>query len=356
MLGRRSLAAAAVALACTAGTARAAQPGLPAAGGGCSFLPRAIETPGEGLRDPQRALDSTARPLRLAMLFVTPAGIRPAESPAALYASLAPPVERWFAAASYGRARIRVSLAVPEWLTVDRLDAADAIAAASPLADLAGYDAVVAVLPEETRLGASVAEVLPGGAPRFGVVLAPHPTADAPRRPALWQVLAHELGHVFGLPDLYADIGNGAIGIHAGPWDPMSVPLGQNLLAWHAWQLGWLDSSALRCLYAGTAVQDLTAAGGSGGVKALVVPLSQSSALVAEARERTGLDAGLCGDGVLVYDVETDAVPAAPPLRVLGADGACGGPLLPGGSLEDAGVRVDVLAATAGGFRVRVSR
>lgn len=354
MLGRRIAAAAAVlaALACSAQPARSL-PDTPRPG--CEFLPRAAETPGEGIPDPQRALDSTARPLRIAVLFADPQGTAAGESPAALFASLAPPTERWFAAASYGHARIRLELPLDRWLVVRSLDPGAAVTAASGLVDLTGYDAAVAVLPEETGLSSSYAEQLPG-TPRFGVLLAPHPTATAPRRPQLWQVLAHELGHVLGLPDLYSDLGGGADPIHVGPWDPMSEPLGQNVLAWHAWQLGWLGADALRCLYAGSTTQDLTAAGLRGGVKALVAPLGAGSALVVEARERKGLDAGLCDAGVLVYDVETDAVPAAAPIRVLGADGGCGGALHPGESVADAGVRVRVLAGTADGYRVRVSR
>ena len=55
-----------------------------------------------------------------------------------------------------------------------------------------------------------------------------------------YRVLPHENGHVFGLPDLYTREGGGAV----GHWDIMSEDWGANndLLGWHKWKLGWLDS------------------------------------------------------------------------------------------------------------------
>ena len=61
-----------------------------------------------------------------------------------------------------------------------------------------------------------------------------------------WQTLAHETGHVFGLPDLYnhrpgtdhyRDIQK-----HVGCWDLMGCQLaGSEYLAWHKYKLGWLS-------------------------------------------------------------------------------------------------------------------
>jgi M6 family metalloprotease-like protein len=329
---------------------------------GCTFLPRALRTPGEGRVDLRRALPA-AGPLRVAMLFVVPRGTTAAESPAALYASLAPQAERWFAAASHGRAQLQIT-PIARWLPVAGTDVSDALdAAAAASVDLSGFDAVAAVLPSETQLGASHAEVVPYGRVHFGVVLAPHPTAESARAPALWTVLVHELGHVVGLPDLYVSAGQGAESLYAGPWDPMSVPLGQSMLAWHSWQLGWLDPANLGCIFSGSREETLAPATVAGGLKALIAPLGSGSALVVEARRRTGLDAGLCDEGVLVYVVQTDAVPKAAPVRVVapeGADGACGplsrAALHAGGSLRTAGVRVEVLAEDGDGYRVRLSR
>jgi hypothetical protein len=137
----------------------------------------------------------------------------------------------------------------------------------------------------------------------------------------------------------------------------MSQPLGQQLLAWHAWSLGWLDKSSVACVFAGEREARLTPLETAGGLKAVLVPLGQS-VVVLEARERIGLDSGLCARGVLAYTVELDAVPKAAPIRVLGksADGACGplsgAPLQPGQTLRLGSTRIDVLP----GLRVRVTR
>ena len=341
-----------------AGNATAGGNAAPAARAvpGCSYRPHATLTPGEGRPDPQRALAATGV-LRVAMLFVSPGGIQPSESPADLYAQLAPPTQRWFQTASYRRARLEVT-PLKTWLPVADASVGAALDAAAGRIDLSRYDAVAAVLPEETHAVASHAEIVPAAAVRYGVVLAPHPTATSERAPDLWTVLAHELGHVLGLPDLYTTAGNGADSVYAGPWDPMSSPRGQNLLAWHAWSLGWLGSSNVACVYSGTREATLSPIEKPGGLKALLLPQGQG-VVVIEARQKSGLDAGLCAQGILVYSVQIDAVPKAAPVRVLGKDqrpGACGplsnAPLKAGESLQVGTTRIDVLA----GLHVRVSR
>jgi hypothetical protein len=358
VLGRLLIAAATAVLALTATATAARQAPVREVVPGCTYRPGALSTPGEGRPDPQRSL-AAAGTLRVALLFVTPSGIAPSESPQELAGSLVAPTERWYEQASYGRARVDLT-AFPTWLPVKDTSVAAATAAAvAAQIDLSRFDAVAAVLPEETHSTQSFAEIVPGGLVRYGVVLGPHPTATAQRDPRLWTVLAHELGHVLGLPDLYATAGNGADSVYAGPWDPMSRPLGQNLLAWHAWTLGWLGANNVACVYAGsTREAQLTPLETDGGLKALLLPQPQS-VLVVEARERVGLDSGLCADGVLVYSVQLDAVPKAAPVRVLARNtggGACGplskAPLQPGQSLKLGAVRIDVLP----GLRVRVSR
>jgi hypothetical protein len=81
--------------------------------------------------------------------------------------------------------------------------------------------------------------------------------------------------------------------------------------------------------------------------------------IVVEARQKTGLDANLCSEGILVYTVQIDAVPKAVPVRVLAKDtssGPCGAlsnaPLKAGQSLQVGATRIDVLP----GLRVRVAR
>jgi hypothetical protein len=359
MVGRLGLAvlatAAAVAVAGNAAAGRSAAPAAQVVPG-CNYRPQAMLTPGEGRPDPTRAVAASGT-LRVAMLFIAPGGIQPAESPAELYGELAPPTQRWFQAASYGRARLELT-ALRTWLRVDEASVGAAVDAAAGQLDLSRYDAVAAVLPQETRGSASHAEIVPVGPVRYGVVLAPHPTPATGRAPQLWTVLAHELGHVLGLPDLYVTAGNGAESLYAGPWDPMSQPLGQNLLAWHAWSLGWIGSANVACIFTGTREATLTPLETTGGLKALLLPQGGQSVIVVEARQKTGLDANLCSEGILVYTVQIDAVPKAAPVRVLGnaASGACGAlsnaPLKPGQSLRVGTTRIVVLP----GLRVRVSR
>jgi hypothetical protein len=98
-------------------------------------------------------------------------------------------------------------------------------------------------------------------------------------------------------------------GGYASGWDALAGPPEPNrigLLAWHRRKLGWLRPHEVRCVRAAPLEVTLEPTWRPGGVKAVVVPTGRNTALVLENRQRQGLDAGLCGQGILAYEVRTD--------------------------------------------------
>ncbi|MGW8267691.1 MAG: M6 family metalloprotease domain-containing protein [Longimicrobiales bacterium] len=136
-------------------------------------------------------------------------------------------------------------------------------------------------------------------------------------------VIAHELGHVLGLPDLY-DRSRGirpedrrwVVGcwslMAAGSWgcgldDRMAWVRPTHFGAWEKEVLGWLSEVEVvkPALDLSFALEPVRTAG-----RVLKIPLepglplSNSEYLLVEYRTRAGFDAGLPADGVLVYHVD----------------------------------------------------
>ncbi|HCB02479.1 MAG TPA: hypothetical protein DEP19_08865, partial [Anaerolineae bacterium] len=125
----------------------------------------------------------------------------------------------------------------------------------------------------------------------------------------LW--LNHETGHIMGLPDLYAyqyDSANyddqhrfvggfGLMGFIDG-----NAP---EFFAYERWQMGWLDDEQIFCQTEGEQTVTLTAIETIGGVKAVMIPVSETKVVVVESRRRLGYDANLIKEGALVYTVDT---------------------------------------------------
>lgn len=144
--------------------------------------------------------------------------------------------------------------------------------------------------------------------------------------PAPVTTIAHELGHLLGLPDLYHPI-DGLLPeqrrwvegcwslMAAGSWGCGRVdePRAEwkrptHMGAWEKRQLGWLDridevGATELTEYALPAVQT------SGRI--LEVPLGNTERLLIEYRDRTGFDANLPAAGVLVHRVN-DTIPWRP--------------------------------------------
>src|SRR5258708_33486282 len=116
--------------------------------------------------------------------------------------------------------------------------------------------------------------------------------------------LVHETGHLLGLPDLYNYPYPGL-----DDFDPMGpTALRTDFTAWHKWKLGWLRADQISCLRSGSSTQKLTRIEVPGGLKAVVVPTSASTAFVIEARSVTGNDSRNCNQGVFIYSVDVSIV------------------------------------------------
>ncbi|MEU5158719.1 M6 family metalloprotease domain-containing protein [Streptomyces sp. NPDC020875] len=187
-----------------------------------------------------------------------------------------------------------------------------------------------------------------------------------------FRVLPHENGHVFGLPDLYTADGGGTV----GHWDIMSEDWGANndLLGWHKWKLGWLDTDQIHCASApGTAEYRLTPLATTGGAKLTIVPVSADTGYAVEVRTREGNDEAVCRPGVLVYRVQAGVDTGQGPVTVSDSRTDSGGctkrpnvhaelsdaPYRPGEKFRDKehGVEIAVLSEDEDGtYKVRVTR
>jgi hypothetical protein len=159
--------------------------------------------------------------------------------------------------------------------------------------------------------------------------------------------LNHETGHLMGLADLYL-YGAEVYLRYVQDWSMMGqiTGAGRELFGWERWQLGWLDDYQVACLPEGGTVP-LTAVEVEGGVKLVVVPVSENQAVVVESRRAMGYDIWLPEGGALVYTIDTAIPSGEGPLRVQpeGSPDLMAAPLAPGESITVAGVTVTVLAA-----------
>ena len=139
------------------------------------------------------------------------------------------------------------------------------------------------------------------------------------------RILAHELGHVFGLQDLYDGESGDSFGeAHpfVGYFDFMSYGWSNSyaptILGWNRWRLGWISDSQVACIKPteGTEVS-ISALQSGNGVMLVVMPLSATRAVVIESRRAIGWDKDLVEAGALVYLVDTSIETTEGPMQVL---------------------------------------
>ncbi|MEU0082602.1 M6 family metalloprotease domain-containing protein [Streptomyces sp. NPDC006274] len=315
-------------------------------GGPCA-LPRTAAHHSLGLDTWNAAYTRPVTELDAVMIFLSFPDSVPLNRPHELAADHFPATSDFFRRASYGAFSLRAH-PLTEWLPMPKPSVAygiqrdwepehraaylrDAVAVADDRVDFSAYDIVYLVAdPDAPGVDSDATKVVNFDRPlradgtdirRVVTVFERHP----PDR----NVLAHETGHVFDLPDLYhrpVD-GHGDWDTHVGDWDVMGSQFGlaPDLFAWHKWKLGWLGRSEVRCVNAERGGDPVTlepvaaapARGGSVGTRLAVVRTGPHSALAIEARGATGNDAYTCTEGVLLYRVEGETASGGGPIEVV---------------------------------------
>ncbi len=123
-------------------------------------------------------------------------------------------------------------------------------------------------------------------------------------------VFAHELGHDFGLPDLYDTTGS-TLGI--GVWGVMGTgswngnPEGTSPAHFTAWtkaKLGWLDLTEVTSALLGATIPQVETSAEAFRLPIKVSPGGDEEYFIVENRQRVGFDAGLPGEGLLIWHVD----------------------------------------------------
>ncbi|MEE4490267.1 M6 family metalloprotease domain-containing protein [Streptomyces sp. BE230] len=341
----RAVAAGLISLLALAATSLVAGPAAAATGeaGPCA-LPRTEAHHSLGLDEWNGAYPRPDRPLDAVMVFLSFPDARPVTTPAELAADHFPATTQFFQRASYGKFTLRphplqhwIRMPKPSvWYGIrrdwddDRRSAylRDAIDAADPEVDFSKYDLVYLVAdPDAPGVDSDATKVVNFDRPlhadgtdirRVVTVFEQHPPDH--------NVLAHETGHVFDLPDLYhrPSDGKGDWDTYVGDWDVMGSQFGlaPDLFGWHKWKLGWLDDRQVTCIQSDRVVtlEPMAAVpvpGASIGTRLAVIRTGEGSAVAVEARSATGNDGATCTEGVLLYRVRNGTPSGGGPVDVL---------------------------------------
>ncbi len=136
-------------------------------------------------------------------------------------------------------------------------------------------------------------------------------------------VLAHECGHLMGLPDLYTYGGVPGPKNPAGPWDLMSeAGKSSGFLGWQRHKLKWLDADRKTYLTEGNVKLSLTPLDAASGLSMVVIPADDpkhpSKVFVIEVAQQPRLkkEEEAAAPGILVYTVDAKLASGNNPIVV----------------------------------------
>jgi M6 family metalloprotease-like protein len=312
----------------------------------CLLNADSVEQPNAGPTD----YSFLVRPIgtiRSVMIFVDFSDAEHRESTTDLYNLLVPHSQEWLKEVSYGRMSLQVT-SIPKWYRMSKPSVEYGFTAKVPPMTFEQHRAYVA---EAVHLAegdvdfkqfqfvsivAAVGSQIPPS-PTFqaksgegivtqGIEIHEAITFGADIRRIVpyfaSKVFVHEIGHVFGLPDLYDYVAPRPQQWHwAGGWSDMSANItGGHYFAYDKLKLGWLDPSQVKCMTSpGTQQANITPLEKPGGLKAIMVRTGPSTAYVIELRENIGQDSQLCDHGVLIYTVDATKENGHGPIRLLPA-------------------------------------
>ena len=142
------------------------------------------------------------------------------------------------------------------------------------------------------------------------------PTGAGSPTPIDMGVFAHEFGHAFGLPDLYATNGkNEGIGewglMSSGNWNIPSSP--SHMEAWSKMEMGW---APVVTVARDTSIT-LTPNESNGGTIIRIDIPGTSEYFLLENRQKVGSDIALHGTGLLIFHVDSNTVNSGWPTNAI---------------------------------------
>ena len=250
---------------------------------------------------------------------------------------------------------------------------AEALEMADPDVDFSNSDAfVILANPDSTGIGDSgpaFASVFGRGFTLDGKYIANGVTSshDLNFWKSIW--LNHETTHTMGLVDVYAATPGGGTDYwdwhrYAGQFSLMGWSSfdanAPGLFAYERWYLGWLDDNQIGCTTADT-TQLITPVESTGGIKALIIPLTKTKEIVIESRRPIGLDKNLKKSGAVIYLVDSTKQSGMGPVQVYPIDlkndpTYLNAPRAVGESVMLEGYTITVSASDSSGDTVSVKR
>lgn len=285
--------------------------------------------------------------IRSVMIFVDFPDAEHRESTTDLYNLLVPHSQEWLKEVSYGRVSLQV-MPVPKWYRMSKPSVEYGFTGKVPPMTFEQHRAYIAEAIHLAEADVNFKQFqFVSIVAAIGAQIPPSPTFQAQPGEGIFtqgieireaitfgadirriipyfgsKVFVHELGHVFGLPDLYDYLAPRPLQWHfAGGWSDMSANItGGHYFAYDKLKLGWLDPSQVKCMTSpGTLQATITPLEKPGGLKAIMVRTGPSTAYVIELRETVGQDSHLCDHGVLIYTVDATEENGHGPIRLLPA-------------------------------------
>jgi len=325
--------------------------------------------------------------IKIAVIYVQFPDAEPSESLSALHQRIESHVSGIYSEMSFGALSIDL-VSSSEWIMMDKTSneynllqseakypsvvkfVTEAVRKADPGIDFTGIDAV-AIFSTELADGIAgdfqltLQERIPTGE-GLGVISTVVTGGEWWRVDSDPMALAHELGHVLGLQDLYYGESDDTFeDAHkfVGDFDLMGTGVSQSaaptIFGWDRWRLGWIEDSQVVCVSPseGTEV-NISALQSGTGVILLVIPLSPTRVVVVESRRAVGWDQNLIESGALVYLVDVNIDTTEGPIKILAdgfGDGFDSAPLSAGEYVDALSYTITSLEAAAWGDRIYIT-
>jgi M6 family metalloprotease-like protein len=185
---------------------------------------------------------------------------------------------------------------------------------------------------------------------------------------SIW--LNHEISHSMGLVDLYAFTSSNSANRYdglrfTGEFSYMGLSSYESnspsLLAFERWNLGWIEDSQIECTKSSKLTKLISPVQVSGGTKAIIIPISNTKAVVVESRRALGIDKALIKSGALVYVVDSSIQSGLGPIKVFPSDLVndpryLNAPRTTGESVTVEGVTIKVVQSDASGDTVEITK